>query len=99
MTTLKDYAKAYEPKQTKNIADLKEVVLTGLELHDRTGVNSEGKEFEYKVIIVDDDEYRIPNTVIADLKAILEKKPSLTKFSVTKKGQGFNTEYTVIPLD
>jgi len=33
------------------------------------------------------------------LKAILEKKPDLKTFSVSKKGQGMNTVYTVIPMD
>jgi hypothetical protein len=37
-------------------------------------------------------------SVIADLKAILEKNPTMQKFSVSKKGTGLQTRYTVIPL-
>lgn len=98
MAKLKEEAMAYEPQQTKNIADLKEVSVE-LELEDRTGRDKEGKEFKYKVVIVDGDEYRVPGKVIGDLKAILEKKPQLKTFSVAKKGQGLNTIYTVIPME
>lgn len=97
MPTLKEEAEAYTPPQTKNIADL-EVVSVEMNLEDREGINSVGKEFKYKVIVVDGEEYRVPGKVIGDLKAILEKKPKLTSFSVSKKGSGLGTQYTVIPL-
>ena len=98
MATLGQEANAYIPKQTKNIADLPEVSTT-LELRDGEGADADGKEFTYKFIEVNGEQYRVPGKVLGDLKAILEKKPTLTKFCVTKKGQGLNTQYTVIPLD
>ena len=97
MASLKESAKAYEPPTTKNIADL-EVVDIELQLEDRTGINDKGDEFSYKVIIVEGEEYRVPNSVLNNLKAILEKKPDLKKFSVSKTGTGMNTKYTVIPI-
>ena len=97
--TLGEEAKAYEPQQTKNISDLREVSVD-LVLEDREGTNKETHEtFKYKVIVVDGEEYRVPGKVLGDLKAILEKKPSLKTFAVSKKGTGLNTQYTVIPLD
>lgn len=98
MASLKDEARAYQPKHTKNIADLKEVSVE-LNLEDRSGVDSENKTFEYKVVVVDGEDYRVPGKVIGDLKAILEKKPTLKTFSVSKKGMGLNTVYTVIPME
>lgn len=98
MATLKDEAKVYEPQQTKNIADLKEVSVN-LNLEDRKGKDKNGEEFSYKVVVVDGEDYRVPGKVLGDLKSILEKKPTLTKFAVSKKGVGLNTQYTVIPLD
>jgi hypothetical protein len=98
MATLGEEAKAYIPKQTKNIADLAEVS-TALDLKDGAAADADGKEFTYKYIEVDGDEYRVPGKVLKDLKAILEKKPTLKTFSVSKQGQGLNTTYTVIPLD
>lgn len=97
MATLKDEAKNYESKQTKNIADLPEVS-TDFELHNREGTDNEGKVFKYKVVLVNNEEYRVPWKVLGDLKAILEKKPDLEKVAVTKKGTGLQTQYTVIPL-
>ena len=98
MGSLKDEAKIYEPLHTKNIAELKEVSVE-LNLEDRKGKDKEGQVFDYKVIVVDGEDYRVPGKVLGDLKSILEKKPTLKTFSVSKKGTGLNTQYTVIPMD
>jgi hypothetical protein len=98
MATLAEEAKAYEPRQTKNIADLPQCS-TQLNLMDGDGTDGEGKPFTYKYVEVNGVEYRVPGKVIGDLKAILAVKPTLQTFKVTKKGQGLNTQYTVIPLD
>ena len=53
-----------------------------------------------KVVVVEGVDYRVPSSVIGNLKAILEKKPSMTKFSVARQGKTKDdTKYTVIPLD
>lgn len=97
--TIRDAAKEYIPLQTRNISELQSVS-TDLLILDGEGTNKEtGETFIYKYIEVNDDEYRIPGKVLGDLKAILEKKPNLKNFSVTRKGQGMTTQYTVIPLD
>ncbi len=98
MAKLHEAASEYEIPTTKNIADLKEVSVD-LELEDRTGKAESGDEFKYKIIKVDGQEYRVPGSVLGSLKAILEKKPTLKKFAVTKQGSGMNTRYQVIPLE
>ena len=98
MASIKDSAKNFVSKQTKNIAELKSVEVD-LAVLEGKGKDKEGKEFTYNYIEVDGEEYRIPDKVLKDLKAILEKKPTLKTFSVSKQGQGLNTTYTVIPLD
>ena len=98
MAKLIDKAKEYEAPTTKNIADLKEVDVE-LELEDRSGKDKDGDEFKYKVIVIDKEDYRVPGSVLGNLKAVLEKKPNLKKFAVSKQGTGMNTRYTVIPLD
>ena len=97
MAKLNEEALNYETPTTKNIADL-EIVQTDLELHDRVGRGADGEEFKYKVIIIQGEEYRVPGSVLGNLKAILAKKADLKTFSVTKQGTGMNTKYTVIPL-
>jgi hypothetical protein len=96
MASLKETAKAYVPPQTKNIADL-DIVQTTLDL--KTKVVNEGtpEEFSYDYIVVDEIEYRVPKSVIKQLKAQLEANPSLEAFQVTYEGEGLNREYTVIP--
>ena len=95
MATLKEEAQEYEPPQTKNIADL-ESVGVDFELENREGKDNEGKVFKYKVIVMNGEDYRVPGKVLGDLKVILEKKPDLKTFSVTKKGEGLKTQYTII---
>ena len=97
MAKLGEKAKAYESKQTKNIADLPKVSVD-LELEERTGKDKDGNNFDYNVIIIEDEEYRVPDSVLKSLKAILEENADLKTFKVKKTGQGLSTEYTVIPL-
>jgi hypothetical protein len=99
MPTLSEFAGTYSSEATKNISDLKEVS-TSLNLEDREGKDKDGNTFKYKVVVVDGIDYRVPSSVIGNLKAILEKKPSMTKFSVARQGKTKDdTKYTVIPLD
>lgn len=95
--TLKDEAQTYESHSVGNIADLPKVS-TDLKVLEKEGTNDEGKIFQYKVVTVDGQEYRVPASVLKSLKAILEDNPNLKTFKVKKTGQGLATEYTVIPL-
>lgn len=98
MATLREEAKAFTPKQTKNIADM-EIVSLDYPMQDREGLGQDGKPFSYKVILLGESEYRVPNSVLNDIKTIMAAKPTLKNVKVVKKGTGMNTEYTVIPLD
>ena len=60
--TIRDSAKAFVPKQTKNIADL-DVVNLDWAIEDRKGTDKDNKEFEYKVVVKDGEDYRIPASV------------------------------------
>jgi hypothetical protein len=47
---------------------------------------------------LDGEKYRVPNSVLKQLKVLLEDNPDLKKFKVKKSGVGLNTDYTVIPI-
>lgn len=96
--TIKEEAMAYSPKKTKNVADLAFVPISMI-IQQRTGKDKDGKEFNYKVIVQDGEEYRVPETVLGDLKNILVVKPKLSAFKVIKTGTGMNTNYTVVPIE
>ncbi len=106
MTSIIDAAKAYEPQRTKNIADL-EAVSTMQEIKTEVRTtkkkDKDGNEYEeeYKVsfVVVEGEEYRVPNTVLEQLQTIVESKPDLKTFKVDKKGEGLNTKYTVVQLE
>ncbi len=92
MTKLSDFAKAYEPKQVNNIAEL-EKVSTDADVKEESE-----SEFPYHYIEVEGQRYKVPNSVLTALKSILEDNANLKTFKVKKSGEGMNTRYTVIPL-
>jgi len=101
MANLKEYAKEHvSATATKNITDLPEVMVD-VELHDDTfefTKDGETKTVEQKVIKVGDEKFRVPASVVAQLKVHLEDNPSLKKFKVRSTGTGMDTRYTLIPL-
>ena len=93
MAKLIDEAKNYESKaKVENIASL-DKVSTDVEVKDESEA-----EYPYKYIEVEGRRYRVPASVLANLKAILEENPELKSFKVKKTGEGMDTHYTVIPL-
>lgn len=93
MGNVKDEAQGYEPKaKVKNISELPSVET------DFAVFEDEEAEFPYKYIEVNGERYKLPLSVLASLKAILEENPNLKKFKVKKTGEGMDTRYTVIPL-
>lgn len=97
MPSLKEEAQAYEPKHTKNIADL-DAVSTSIEIHTAEGIDKENNPFTYKYVTVDGVDYRVPFKVLGDLKVLQEENPAMTLFKVKKTGEGLSTKYTVVPL-
>jgi len=98
MTTLKDFAEAYEPKKTKNIVEL-EAVSVSQEIKEEVRKDKNGDDYNINVMNVLGEEYRVPNSVVEQIQAILLVKPNMKTFKVTKKGEGLNTVYTVIQLE
>jgi len=104
MAKLNEFAKDYEPiATTKNIADLPEVSID-MELEDDSfeftdKASGQLKTVTQKVIKVGDETYRVPVSVIGQLKILLEDNPNLKKFKVKKSGSGKDdTRYQCIPL-
>lgn len=98
MTNLREGAKVYEPAKTKNIADLEAVSLDSV-FEERKGKDKEGKDYSFNVVVILGEDYRCPDSVLRDIKTIMAVKPGLKTIKVQKKGQGLNTQYTVIPLE
>lgn len=102
MSNLKETAQAYEPKKTLNIADLDRVDLTW-PVESRTGMavkqDEDGKDYEesysYKVMVVNEIEYRVPNSVLEEIQKMVKLVPELQFVKVEKTGSGFGTKYAV----
>lgn len=96
MSKLSEEALTYTAPTTKNISEL-ETVDVNADVKERTAGEGENA-FTYKYIEVEGEEYRVPASVLKQLKAQLEANPKITKIRVTKEGTGMKTVYTVIPL-
>lgn len=100
--TFKEAAEEYEPKRTANIADLDKFDVSE-PIEEREGKDSEGKTFKINVLVRDDIDYRVPNTVLETVKGILAANAKhdkvITSFSVEKTGEGMGTKYQVISLE
>ncbi len=96
--TLKQVAMETEPTtKTKNISELKQVS-TELNVQLETFQDKEGKDVHIKVVLIGEEKYRVPQSVLNSLKAILEENAELKTFKVKKTGEGMDTRYVVIPL-
>jgi len=95
---LSEYTKDFTPKEM--IGDITELENIGVdvEIGEREYTKKDGDVFIVDFITVDGKEYRIPKSVIAQLKIHLVENPEIKNFKVIKKGKGLNTEYTVIPI-
>jgi len=83
--------------RTKNIIELSQIS-TELKVLTETFKNKDGEEVTIKVVDVNGERYRVPQSVLNSLKVILEDNPNLKTFKVKKTGEGMDTRYTVIPL-
>lgn len=97
MANLKQTALDYVPQTTLNIADL-EIVSVDLDVKTKTGTRDDGEEYSYDYVEIDGKQYRVPKTVLTELKEHLAANPNMTKFKVNKTGVGLKTRYSVIPI-
>lgn len=95
---IKESAKTYIKKETKNIVELEKIPIN-MEVFDKIGKEGTPEQYNYKCIEVKDEEYRVPYTVLEQLKAQLEANDKIGFFKVTKTGSGLETKYTVIILE
>ena len=98
MPTIKESAQAYEGEsKTRNVVEL-DKVSTDLVIETKELKARDGTTFVLNYIVIDNEQYRIPDSVLKSLKVILEDNPNLKQFRVKKQGTGMDTSYTVIPL-
>ncbi len=97
--TIGEYAKEYEPTRMKTIADVEAISIKQVFHKDEQRETQDKESYKVSYIVVDGEEYRVPNSVLEQLQTFIEENPKMTTFKVTKKGEGKGTKYTVIPLD
>jgi len=95
---IKEMSKAYESPKTKNIADLEKISVEVEVITEKFTKKESDETFAVDVFEVDGSKYRMPKSVIAQLKEQLEENPELKFFKVRKTGSGLETSYVVVPL-
>lgn len=94
-----EHAKEYEPTRMKTIADVEAISVQQIFHKDETRETQDKETYKVSYIVVDGEEYRVPNSVLEQLQIMMLEKPEMTTFKVSKKGEGKGTKYTLIPLD
>jgi len=94
MGSIKEEANNSRTKSSvKNISELQSVDIDLLVQYE------ESTEFPYKYIEVSGVRYKIPKSVLDNLRIMLEDNPNMKKFKVKRTGTTKDdTRYTVIPL-
>lgn len=94
---IRDKAKQYVPPPKIN--DIGIIPLDVPVYDDGEGIDIEtGKTYKYSYMLFNDDEVRIPDSVISQLKEQILENPKMTAFKVSKKGLGKAARYTVVPI-
>ncbi|MEM4271144.1 MAG: hypothetical protein QXO70_03570 [Candidatus Pacearchaeota archaeon] len=103
MLKIGEFAKSYESKTARNISELPEISVDSEILDDQfetiDNVTKQPKIIKQKIIFVNGINYRVPTSVLQQLKIILEDNPNIKKFKVKKTGTMMETRYQVIPLN
>lgn len=98
MTTIQEQAVNYAKRETLTIDQLPKISVK-LVLKEKIVHGGTPKEFRYKYVEENGQEYRVPISVISQLKQQLDANPNIQFFKVSKHGEGkTGTTYTVIPL-
>jgi uncharacterized FlaG/YvyC family protein len=102
MVNIRQMASTYEAPETKNIADLEkfslDLEIETKEFRRKEPKAGESETFSINVVTIDDQEYRVPTTVIGQIKVIMQNQPEVKEVKVIKSGSGFNTKYQVLAL-
>jgi len=80
----------------KNVSDLKELSLD-VDIEDRI-FGSGDQAFTVTGFEMDNVFYRIPKTVLSQIKMLLEDNIDLERVKIKKVGTGMQTQYLVTPM-
>lgn len=97
MNSLKTAAISYEKPVPKTVADL-DVLDISLQINEASKSDLDGNPYTYNYVVLNGDEYRVPDSVLSQLKSILAVNPNAQKFKVNKTGTGLATRYQVVPI-
>lgn len=96
MTTLRQESATYESKETKNIS---EAGIFSIDLPLEKVTYKEGTEEEFTVneMQIEGQFFRVPDSVLIQIKALIQDNPELKQVKVLKTGSGMSTKYQVVP--
>ena len=97
MANLIDAAKQYVSPKIKNISEAGIFDGTVLELVSENHTDDAGKAYTVSVVTIKGEKYRVPGSVLEQIKNTVKARPTATQFSVVKTGTTkLDTKYQVI---
>jgi len=97
MASLREEAQNYEAPSMKNITDLEVVSLDQPVMEVEKGKGEDA--FTVDVMVINNEEYRVPKSVLNEIKLMLKNFPDAKTVKVTKSGTGMSTRYRVDRLE
>lgn len=94
--TLKQMAEEVKEVKTMNIADAG-VIPVSINIEVKEFTKTDGEVFTINVATIGDLQYRVPQSVLTQLKALMLDDETITHVKVLKNGEGISTQYTVVP--
>jgi hypothetical protein len=94
--TLRQMAQDAKEVQTQNIADAG-IFPIDIAIETKEFTKTDGETFTVNIAVVNEVPYRVPTSVLLQLKALLEDMPELQQVKVLKTGSGMSTQYQVVP--
>jgi len=97
MASLREEVQNYEAPSMKNITDLEVVSLDQPIMEVEKGQGEDA--FKVHVIVINNEEYRVPKSVLNEIQLMLNNFPDAKTIKVTKSGTGMSTRYRVDRLE
>lgn len=97
MSSLRQEAKDYVAKKRKVVSDLDFFDLDN-NIFSEDKSDNNGKPYVEKYIVINKDEYRVPESVISQIQELIKDNKNLKKVRVKATGSGMTTKYQVFPI-
>jgi len=96
--SIEEAAKNFKTAKMSIISDVVSVPVNTFIYREDVAERNGQEAYSFYYAIIGGTSYRVPKSVLFQLREILEAGTQFSNFHVQKTGEGLKTQYTVIPL-